>query len=234
MVETGYVAVFLIGLLGGVHCVGMCGGIVGALTLPLHGGVKTSKWPTLLAYNFGRICTYAATGATVGALGSASLLFNRWLPFQLGLYVLANVMLILLGFYLMGFSRVLAPIERLGHRIWAKIQPATKRFLPVKNWRQALPLGMLWGFLPCGLTYTIFSMALVSGSAFKGATMLLVFGLGTLPNLLLAGVLMARFRAWVQRRVVRVLAGCVMMGMGVFGLLQVQNLGARLWQGVMC
>ncbi|MGC3963720.1 MAG: sulfite exporter TauE/SafE family protein [Rhodocyclaceae bacterium] len=233
MLETGYIAVFLIGLLGGAHCIGMCGGVVGALTVgaPGHG---TRKWPLHLAYNLGRVTSYAAIGAAVGAIGSATLLFNRWLPVQMTLYVLANLMLVGLGLYLTGVTRVLAPIERAGHRLWSRVQPISRRFLPARSWRHALPLGLLWGFLPCGLTYSILSTALVSGSALRGGALMLAFGLGTLPNLFLAGVLLARFRDLTRRAAVRLFAGAVVIGFGVFGLIHAPHLGGRLWEGVIC
>lgn len=101
MPETGYFAVFLIGLLGGTHCVGMCGGIVSALTVQLP-GQRRSDWPLHLAYNVGRISSYTLAGAAMGAIGTVGLLFNDLLPIQLALYVLANLMLVALGLYLTG------------------------------------------------------------------------------------------------------------------------------------
>lgn len=230
MPDSGFVAVFLVGLLGGVHCVGMCGGIVAALSAPGAAG----RLPGLLAYNLGRVTTYAALGGVFGAIGSASLLFNQTLPVQLAFYVLANCLLVLLGLYLMGVTRALGPLERLGQRIWRRVQPLGKRFLPVRNWQQALPLGMVWGLIPCGLIYSVLSTALVSGSAARGAMLMACFGLGTLPNLLLAGVLLARFRAFSQQAALRLGAGLLVAGFGVLGLIRAPELGGRLWQGIIC
>lgn len=81
MPETGYIAIFLVGLLGGTHCVGMCGGIVGALTVQIPGAVQR-QWPIHLAYNLGRIATYILLGAAMGALGTVGLLFNDVLPIK--------------------------------------------------------------------------------------------------------------------------------------------------------
>jgi uncharacterized protein len=234
MPETGYLAVFLIGLLGGVHCIGMCGGVVGALSMPKPGRAKTRTWPVHLAYNLARVASYTLIGTLVGAVGSATLLFNRWLPIQMALYVLANVMLLGLGLYLTGFTKVLVPVERLGHRLWAKVQPISSRFVPARSWRQALPLGLMWGLLPCGLTYSILSTALVSGSGLRGGALMLAFGLGTLPNLFLAGVVLAKFRDFTRRAAVRLFSGAVVIGFGLFGLLHAPQLGGRLWEGVIC
>ncbi len=234
MPDTGYLAVFLIGLLGGTHCVSMCGGIVGALTVQVQMPGGRPQWPLHLAYNFGRIATYTALGALVGTLGSVGMLYDGVLPVQLTLYVLANLMLVALGLYLTGFTRLLAPVERAGHVIWRRVQPATRRFLPARGVKQALPLGLLWGFIPCGLTYSILATALVTGSGARGAGLMLAFGLGTLPNLLLAGMLFKRFRDFTRHRRVRFASGVLVLGFGVFGLFHAPTLGGQLWSGVVC
>ncbi len=235
MPETGYLAIFLIGLLGGTHCVGMCGGIVGALTVQVRTPTGVQRqWPIHLAYNCGRIATYTALGGLLGAIGSVGMLYDGMLPVQITLYVLANLMLVALGLYLTGFTRLLAPVERLGHRLWHRIQPATRRFLPARSIKQALPLGVLWGFLPCGLIYSVLTAALVTGSATRGAGLMLAFGLGTLPNLLLAGMLFKRFRDITRNGKVRFAAGLVVLGFGLFGLFHAPTLGGSLWNGVLC
>lgn len=233
MPETGYIAVFLIGLLGGTHCVSMCGGIVGALTVQMPGrGAR--QWPIHLAYNLGRIATYTTLGAVLGALGTVGLLFDDLLPVQLTLYVFANLMLVALGLYLTGFTRLLVPVERAGLHLWRRVQPLTARFLPARSVGQALPLGLLWGFLPCGLVYSVLTTALVTGSAARGAGLMLAFGLGTLPNLLLAGMLFKRFRDITRNGKVRFAAGLMVLAFGVFGLFHAPTLGGSLWSGVVC
>lgn len=213
MPDSAFLALFLVGLLGGTHCVGMCGGIVGALSMG-----AAPRLSLHLAYNAGRIASYVLAGAIVGTLGAASLALSEQLPLRIALYVLANLMLIALGLYLMGVTQALAFTERLGQNLWKRIQPATRRFLPARTVRQAFPLGLLWGWLPCGLVYSALATALTAGSALRGAGLMLAFGLGTLPNLLLAGFLLARLRGWVQQKAVRVAAGLTVAGFGVWGL----------------
>ncbi len=232
MPDSGFIAVFLVGLLGGTHCMAMCGGIVGALTVGTPAG--RPQWPLHLAYNFGRISSYALAGAALGAVGSAGLLLNDALPVQMTLYVLANLMLVALGLYLIGVPQGLTFLERAGQKAWARIQPLTRRFLPATSVSRALPLGMLWGFLPCGMVYSVLTTALLTGSALRGAGLMLAFGLGTLPNLLLAGFLLRRFRDIVQGRAVRTISGLLVMGFGVWGLFNATSLGGRLWQGIVC
>lgn len=230
MPDSGYIAVFLIGLLGGVHCAGMCGGIVGALSQP---GAR-ARLPLHAAYNAGRIVSYVAAGAASGAIGSAGLLLDGVLPVQLALYVLANLMLVALGVYLTGFTRVLAGPERAGAALWRHIRPLSARFVPATSVAQALPLGMLWGFLPCGMVYSVLATALVSGSALRGAALMLAFGLGTLPNLLAAGMLLGRLNSITRARPVRLACGLLVLGFGLWGLFRASSLGGQLWQGIVC
>lgn len=234
MPDSGFLAVFLVGLLGGVHCAGMCGGIVSALTLQVPGkpGAGGPAWMLHLAYNLGRISSYAVAGALMGALGSLGLLLNNVLPVQLALYVAANLMMVALGVYLTGITGALAFAERGGQWLWRRVQPLTRRFLPVRGPAQAFPLGLLWGWLPCGLVYSVLAMALLTGSAARGAATLLVFGLGTLPNLMLAGLLLVRFRNAVQGRALRLASGLIVLAFGLWGLLNAMTLGGRLWHGV--
>ncbi len=214
--DSGYLALFLVGLLGGTHCVGMCGGIVGALSMGAAPRISLH-----LAYNLGRIFSYGMAGALAGALGGASMVLSDQLPVRLTLYVLANLMLVALGLYLMGLTQALAFTERFGQKLWRHIQPFTRRFLPARTVAQAFPLGLLWGWLPCGLVYSALITAMTSGSALNGAGMMLAFGLGTLPNLLLAGLLAVRLREYAAKPGVRLAAGGLVLVFGAWGLVKV-------------
>lgn len=218
MLSTSFFALFLVGLLGGTHCVGMCGGIVGALSM---GG---GRWSLHLAYNTGRILSYGLAGALAGALGAASLGLAGQTAARLVLYVFANLMLVALGLYLLGVTGALALTEKAGQKLWRRIQPLTRRFLPARTVAQALPLGLLWGWLPCGLVYGALASALSAGSAWHGAGLMLAFGLGTLPNLLLAGVVLGRFNHFVRNVWVRRISGILVLGFGVYGLFGVRHL----------
>lgn len=222
MPESSYLALLLIGLLGGTHCVAMCGGIVGALSMG-----APARLTLHLAYNAGRMVSYAAAGAIAGALGGASLALSGQLPVRAFLYLLANLMLVALGLYLMGLTRVLALSERVGQRLWRHLQPLTRRYLPARGVTQAFPLGLLWGWLPCGLVYSALATALTSGSALSGAGLMLAFGAGTLPNLLLAGLLAVRLQAYARQPAVRLASGLLVLGFGVWGLIGLARLAFR-------
>lgn len=219
MSEFSIVAVFLAGLLGGVHCLGMCGSIVGIFTTQVP--QERTRWPFHLAYSSGRILSYAAAGALVGAVGQAGLLMRDAVPVQHLLFALSSFMLVALGLYLAGVWGMVRRLEQFGGGLWQRLQPYTRRLLPVNTVPRALGLGALWGWLPCGLVYSVLITALASGSAGQGALIMLAFGLGTLPNLLAIGLFWESVKGWVQSPQVRLAAGVLVMGFGVYGLYKV-------------
>jgi sulfite exporter TauE/SafE len=231
-VQAQFTAAFLIGLLGGVHCVGMCGGVVGALTV--HSPRRHHAWSLHLAYSAGRIASYAAAGAIVGMIGGMGLIFNQILPVQMLLYVLANLVLISLGLHLAGLGNQLARLESLGAWLWRRVQPYCSKVLPADTAAKAFVLGTLWGWLPCGLVYSLLATALLSGGAGGGAKVMLAFGLGTLPNLLLAGMVLKQLRDITSDRRVRLAGGAIVAGFGVAGLVRAADLGERIRQGLLC
>ena len=218
MLELSLTAAFLVGLLGGGHCAGMCGPIVGAVTVTLPG--SRPQWPFLISYNLGRIGTYTLAGVLAGAIGASSFFLDHVLPIEKILYALANLMLILLGLYLAGIWRVLTRLEALGGRLWQRLQPYSRRLLPVRTVPQSLLLGTLWGWLPCGLVYSVLVAAIATADPVEGGLLMLAFGLGTLPALLAMGVAAVQLKAWLQNLWVRRVSGVVVLAFGVAGLLQ--------------
>ncbi|MDD3884936.1 MAG: sulfite exporter TauE/SafE family protein [Gallionella sp.] len=219
MIEFSLLAVFLVGLLGGVHCLGMCGSIVGIFTTQVPAG--RARWPFHLAYSSGRVASYAIAGALVGALGQTGLLMRDAVPVQHLLFALSSLMLLLLGMYLAGWWGAVRRLERMGGMLWKHLQPLTSRLLPVSTLPRALGLGALWGWLPCGLVYSVLLTALASASPQSGAAIMLAFGLGTLPNLLAIGLFWESLRHKAQSPWARTLAGSLVMAFGVYGLIKV-------------
>lgn len=217
--SLGFLAAFLIGLTGGVHCVGMCGGIVGALTLGLPLARERpllARLPFLLAYNTGRIASYVAAGALAGGVGAWAANLVSVHRAQLGLQVVAGLFMILLGLYLAGWWPVLGHLERAGGVLWRRIEPLGRRLLPVRTLPQALGIGLVWGWLPCGLVYSALVWAIGAGGAGKGALLLLGFGLGTLPALLAMGTAAVALANWARRPIMRRAAGTLVVLFGVY------------------
>jgi sulfite exporter TauE/SafE len=216
VLEFSLSAAFLVGLLGGGHCVGMCGGIVGAVTMTLPG--SKPRFPFVFAYNLGRIGSYTLAGVIAGAVGATSFFLEHVLPVEKALYVLASLMLVLLGLYLAGIWRVLTRLEVLGGRLWQHLQPYSRRLLPVRTLPQSLLLGVLWGWLPCGLVYSVLVAAVASGSPWQGGFLMLAFGLGTLPTLLAMGMTAVRLKHLLQNLWFRRLSGLLIAGFGLLAL----------------
>lgn len=214
-------AAFLVGLLGGTHCFGMCGGIVGALSSGLSLELQTSRWRLVaaqLAYNGGRISSYVFAGVLLGLfgqqLGEAGLLQG----FPLG-RMIGGVVMILFGIYLAGWWQSLLWLEKAGAHLWKYIEPFGRRYIPVRGAGQAFLLGLVWGWLPCGMVYAVLALALASGSGAEGGLLMLAFGLGTLPALLTIGLAYNTLNRFIRDPRIRMLAGIIVIVMGILMLL---------------
>jgi len=208
------VSALILGLLGGGHCLGMCGGLMGALTLAIPKEQRSRRFRLLLAYNLGRILSYAAAGLLLGLAGwavanSAAAMYMR---------ILAGLLLICMGLYLAGWWSGLTRIEGLGRGLWRHIQPVANRLLPVSSLPRALLLGALWGWLPCGLVYSTLIWSASQGSAIDSALLMLAFGLGTWPVLLATGLAAERVTALLRKRSVRMAGGLLVILFGIWTL----------------
>ena len=214
--DITFFTLFLLGFFGGTHCVGMCGGLSSAfaLQLPPH----LNRLGLIVLLNLGRISSYVLIGLIVGLVGQVGISLDdtRWL--QNGLYIAANILLLLLGLYLAGLSTAATQIERIGRPIWKRLNPILNRLLPIKSVPACFGVGMLWGWLPCGLVYSASLYALGSGNAVQGGLYMLAFALGTLPNLLAMGIFAAQLKTLLQRKAIRLCAGLLVAGWAVFRL----------------
>lgn len=215
-------AAFLAGLLGSLHCVGMCGGIVGALTLRLPQEIRASQprlLPYVLSYNVGRIASYAIAGALAGLLGTQALAALSLENAQLVGKWVSAIFMMALGLYIAGWSRGLVDLERLGARLWRMIEPLGRRYLSLAGPHEALALGLVWGWLPCGLVYAVLAWSFVAGSALQGAAVMLAFGAGTLPMLLAIGTASRWLGEFVRSPRLRRAVGVTVLLLGVFALI---------------
>ena len=208
------ISALILGLLGGGHCLGMCGGLMGALTMAIPAEQRNRRLQLLLAYNIGRISSYALAGLLVGLAGWA--IGNS--PAALLLRALAGILLVCMGLYLAGWWSGLTRIEALGRHLWRHLQPLTRRLMPVTSVPQAFFLGAIWGWLPCGLVYSSLLWAASQGSAINSALLMLVFGLGTVPVLLATGMAAERLTALLRQRGVRIAGGALVMLFGLWTL----------------
>lgn len=238
--------VFVVGLLGSVHCAGMCGGIVGALSFapqrPRAGTTTIALRPVaaapaslnVAAYNLGRIASYMTAGAIAGGAAQGAGALSGLPLLQAAAYWLANLMLVAMGLYLMGAWSGIAHVERGGQWLWRRVQPQLKRVGPPDTPGRMFAAGALWGWLPCAMVYSVLVTAMLSGSAASGALTMLAFGLGTLPMMLALGLAGARLRGWLRLPAVRIACGAVVLAFGVLGLLRAAGGLPPSWLHTLC
>lgn len=203
------------GLLGGLHCAAMCGGIATGFSAVATGPV--GGWSLALQANVGRLAGYALAGTLAGALGSGvlDLLGHPWVG--IGLRMMVGLALVLVALRLFGRA-ALNGGWRPGMRLWSWLAPLQRRLLPAHTPVRRIALGMLWGWLPCGLSLSMLSVAWLQASARDGALTMAAFGLGTLPVMLPLTWSGQRVGRWLQRPHLRAVAASVVLVMGLLTL----------------
>jgi len=211
-------AAFLIGLLGSTHCVGMCGGIMGALSyaVPKEKRTPAKLFPLLLCYNLGRIFSYTVAGGLIGA--TSWFLAGQFPILGTALRFFAGLMLIAMGLYLANWWSALRHLERAGNTVWKHIQPKLSALMPVTSPWRALLVGTLWGWIPCGLIYSTLSWSATAANWQQSALIMLSFGLGTLPAVLATGIFLEGFKKLMQLKGVRISAGLLIILFGIWTL----------------
>lgn len=201
------VTAFLAGLLGSGHCFGMCGGIAGSLGALSGGTDRRSLFLPALQFNFGRLLGYAILGAiAAGFIGAAGEIMSlkpigRWLR------LLTALMVLLIGLRFLIDWRGVEVIERGGAGLWRRIVPLATRVAQRHDWIGRTGLGVLWGFLPCGLVYTVLMTAASTGQVATGALTMFAFGLGTAPAMLGLTVAAPALATFLSDKLVRRIVG---------------------------
>ncbi|ENY71039.1 integral membrane protein [Aeromonas diversa CDC 2478-85] len=206
----------LMGLAASSHCFAMCGGVSAALSMaiPATHQHPLGRLAYLLCYNLGRILSYMLAGALVGGVFASAVEIGQGKHALVWLQLAAGIMMLAVGLYLAGWWQGVLRIEQLGARLWSHLRPLAQRCLPLRRPLAALPFGMIWGWLPCGMVYSILTWSAASGGAGAGALLMLSFGLGTLPTLFALGGLADRLRYWLARRELRLAGGLLMLLLG--------------------
>lgn len=210
----------VLGLFSSVHCIGMCGGIASALTLGLPESDRANPSRLLsrvIAYNLGRIASYALAGTLAATVFSALPAVMPQAGHQL-LAVVAGTVLVMVGLHLAGWYPGLRRIEALGAGLWRRLQPYTHTLLPVRSAPRAVLLGTLWGWLPCGLVYSTLVWAAASADPVRGALYMLLFGLGTVPAIASAGMLAGGAAGFTRKAAVRRGAGLLLIAIGAISI----------------
>ena len=206
-------AALLAGLLGSAHCLGMCAGISGLFAVSSEISSLRAQLPFALAYNLGRVCSYAFLGIVVATFGGVIVKASPGLAG--GIRLLSGALIILVGLKVAFDSRILNIIEKMGTTLWSRIAPVAQRLVPVTSVPKAFGLGLVWGWLPCGLVYSVLLIAATSAQPIQGAFVMIAFGLGTLPAMLLTGLGAANVSAFMRRRETRLGMGLLIISLGV-------------------
>ena len=214
--DLSLVGAALLGLFGGLHCIGMCGGISASLAgaLPQSSAAR-GRLLAQLGYNSGRIFSYAIAGALAGGFGLSILALLGPIGIT-ALRVLAGLFLIAAGLYLSGWWMGMVRVEQVGARAWRHIAPFARRLGSLDRPWKLVALGMIWGWLPCGLVYAALAGAIAAGGALEGARWMACFGLGTLPVMLTGGALSNALMGFVNRGRVRWAVGALVIGFGLW------------------
>jgi sulfite exporter TauE/SafE len=232
------ISAWLVGALGGLHCLSMCGGFVAAIAAR-DGGVSPLLSRRVIVrrqigYHAGRVFTYMLLGAAFGAGGSAVLMAVDLLTWQRGMYVFANLLLLTLGVRLALNLQGDGWLQRAGARTFGAVLPIMRPLLQQPGMRGRMAAGLLWGLVPCALIYSVLPLAMFSGGPWQGATVMLAFGLGTLPNLAAAGLFLERTRPLLERTLLRLGAGALLTAFAFAGIYRVLYVPGALAAGPFC
>ncbi len=206
----------LMGMIGSTHCVGMCGGIISTLSTNFSGKTSNQTFWIQLFYNVGRITTYSFLGLLIGFF-SSKLMGMLPNPHAFSMKV-SGIFFILLGLYISQLLNSFKYLESTGQKLWVKIEPFGRKYLPAQNPFDAWKLGLVWGWLPCGLVYSALALAMTQVNPLHSALTMLVFGLGTLPTLLLIGHFAQNIKVILQNTTFRLSLGLLLI---VYGATQV-------------
>ncbi|MFC7367039.1 sulfite exporter TauE/SafE family protein [Vreelandella zhaodongensis] len=219
-------AAFVFGLMGGAHCIGMCGGIMSALTFAVPPSMRhpARMGGLLVSYNAGRILSYMVAGALVASLGT---LLSLSPSAGVALQAFAALMLILMALYIANWWKGLLKVEAVGRYLWRYIEPVGRRLMPVVHIPQAFTLGALWGWLPCGLVYSMLAWSLAIADPLEGALLMGAFGLGTLPALLATGLAAQQLSHLIRHPTTRTIAALSIIGFALWQLWTLMSLTAH-------
>lgn len=233
-------AVFMGALVSGWHCALMCGGIAAAIEQPREGHAhsaialqsRSQLFYLQLMMHLGRVTTYVLLGALAAWLGS-SVWQQDIIPIQRPLFALTSLILLMMGVRLLR-QRNKSPLlvgKWLGARMATYWSKTIGHFA---GHRSRWFSGMLWGLVPCGLVYSVLPLAFLSGDVWTGAVLMLAFGLGTLPNLLLISKFSSILTQFGQYLWVRYIAAGLLFSAGLFGLYRAWYLPEALLKGGFC
>lgn len=211
-------AAFIAGIAGSTHCFAMCGGLAGALGMRARATATSASaaFGNAASYHLGRLSGYTTAGAICGFIGATLQAVADLARIGATLRIASGVLLILIALRMLSPWNPLRWLETLGAKFWRRLQPFTLGTGKLTGHAHAVALGFLWGWLPCGLIYSMLLFAALSGSALNGAAILFAFGLGTLPSMLTSSMLASQMQRLLKSRWPRFASGALLLMFGAW------------------
>ena len=218
MLSPTLIAAFVAGLAGSAHCFAMCGGFAGALGVRAHQHARSPLDRSLraLTYQLGRVGGYAGLGAIGGTFGHSAHWALNFTRFEPALRIVAGVLMLLIAARVLTRRNAFASLERAAAKLWVRLQPLAKRASLGTGSLSSILMGLLWGLLPCGLVYSMLLVTLTTESPMDGATVMIAFGLGTLPAMAASSITLSG--SWQRSRPqwLRKATGVLLLTFGVW------------------
>lgn len=208
-------AALLSGLLGGVHCAAMCGAIATSLSFGQKSTSATTQWLHALQPNLGRVLGYTLAGGIVGGVGHGLVSIAQQPRLMLAMRIGVGLLMIVVALRLLDPTGRFNPLSRPANALWQRLRPLQRALLPADTTLKRIGIGLLWGWLPCGLSATLLATAWLQATAVGGALTMLAFGLGTLPVMLPLTWSGARLGQRLQRGGLRIAAGLLVLLAGL-------------------
>lgn len=205
-----YTAALLLGFFSVTHCFGMCGGLMSAFSLAIPEDKIHCKIKFLIVYNIGRLLTYGFFGLTAGFLIQSLSIYSG----LTSLRIISGVILIIMALSLMNIWQGIKFLERAGKVIWPKLQPLSKKIMPIDTTFKALLLGMIWGWLPCGLVYSVLIWAATLANPLDASLAMIAFGIGTLPAMITIGIFANTVSGLSRKKSIRFISGSLILSFG--------------------
>jgi uncharacterized protein len=216
----------LMGLFSSLHCIGMCGSIIGSLTFSLAPEIRNDKkrlLPFILCYNAGRITSYGIAGALVGMLEVLVTLPLGETHGHRFLQIISALIMTGAGLYIAGWFPRFAYIEKLGLHVWRQIEPFGRKLIPVKDCQHAYLFGMVWGWIPCGLVYAALALTVTTGSVIQSSLTMVAFGLGTLPAVIGVGAMIGILTRLATNQRFKQIVGVIMIALALLAAFPTLN-----------
>ena len=215
-IEWVLLSALVVGLIGSGHCLGMCGGIAAAFSPSVSSLNPQRRIAATIVFNLGRISSYAIAGFVAGALSfviGSQINIGYWSEIM---RLATGITIAAIGIALLFQLPLLNSLEHLGQPVWRRLAPLTVKLRSEVTPNKAYLLGLLWGWIPCGMVYSMLLVALMSGQPHYGVMIMVCFGLGTLPALTLSGLFLAQLGRRFERKNLLRYAGLLCLLVGIW------------------